>query len=186
MDLQIPLQGILPLLSSQKLVLLSWLLQKRFLQGVSGPQVMLYQGTLTALLFAPFLSVSPGALTLGTWGLLLLLGTVFTAVPHTLITHALRRVSATGVSFVLALLLVTFLHLVVGEMAPKSWAIAHPERTATALAIPMRGFMWLVRPGIAHHAKTMCQAARGDPAPMCCLHHFRASLRALPNSTADA
>jgi len=79
------------------------LLQKRFLQGVSGPQVMLYQGTLTALLFAPFLSVSPGALTLGTWGLLLLLGTVFTAVPHTLITHALRRVSATGVSFVLAL-----------------------------------------------------------------------------------
>ncbi|MBS45870.1 MAG: hypothetical protein CMH83_22385 [Nocardioides sp.] len=50
------------------------------------------------------------------------------------------------VSFVLALLLVTFLHLVVGEMAPKSWAIAHPERTATALAIPMRGFMWLVRP----------------------------------------
>jgi drug/metabolite transporter (DMT)-like permease len=79
------------------------LLQKRFLQGVSGPQVMLYQGTLTALLFAPFLSVSPGELTLGTWGLLLLLGTVFTAVPHTLITHALRRVSATGVSFVLAL-----------------------------------------------------------------------------------
>ncbi len=28
---------------------------------------------------------------------------MFTAVPHTLITHALRRISATGVSFVLAL-----------------------------------------------------------------------------------
>ncbi|MGW0176046.1 hemolysin family protein [Rhodococcus sp. NPDC003322] len=48
--------------------------------------------------------------------------------------------------FVLALLIVTFLHLVVGEMAPKSWAIAHPERSATILAIPMRGFMWLTRP----------------------------------------
>lgn len=48
--------------------------------------------------------------------------------------------------FVLALLIVTFLHLVVGEMAPKSWAIAHPERSATLLAIPMRGFMWLTRP----------------------------------------
>ena len=48
--------------------------------------------------------------------------------------------------FVLALLVVTFLHLVVGEMAPKSWAIAHPERSAMLLAIPMRGFMFLTRP----------------------------------------
>ncbi|GAB88518.1 hemolysin family protein [Gordonia rhizosphera] len=48
--------------------------------------------------------------------------------------------------FVLALIVVTFLHLVVGEMAPKSWAIAHPERSATLLAIPMRAFMWLTRP----------------------------------------
>lgn len=48
--------------------------------------------------------------------------------------------------FVLALVVVTFLHLVVGEMAPKSWAIAHPERSATLLAIPMRAFMWLTRP----------------------------------------
>ncbi len=48
--------------------------------------------------------------------------------------------------FVLALIIVTFLHLVVGEMAPKSWAIAHPERSATMLAIPMRAFMWVTRP----------------------------------------
>lgn len=50
--------------------------------------------------------------------------------------------------FVLALIIVTFLHLVVGEMAPKSWAIAHPEKSATMLAIPMRGFMFLTRPVI--------------------------------------
>lgn len=48
--------------------------------------------------------------------------------------------------FVLALILVTFLHLVVGEMAPKSWAIAHPETSAILLATPMRAFMWLTRP----------------------------------------
>jgi len=48
--------------------------------------------------------------------------------------------------FVLALIIITFLHLVVGEMAPKSWAIAHPERSATMLAIPMRIFMWFTRP----------------------------------------
>lgn len=54
--------------------------------------------------------------------------------------------AADVVGFVLALIVVTFLHLVVGEMAPKSWAIAHPERSATLLAIPMRGFMFLTRP----------------------------------------
>lgn len=48
--------------------------------------------------------------------------------------------------FVLALVIVTFLHLVVGEMAPKSWAIAHPETSATLLALPMRAFMFLTRP----------------------------------------
>lgn len=50
------------------------------------------------------------------------------------------------VGFVLALVVVTFLHLVVGEMAPKSWAIAHPERSATLLALPMRAFMTVTRP----------------------------------------
>jgi CBS domain containing-hemolysin-like protein len=54
--------------------------------------------------------------------------------------------TADVVGFVIALAVVTFLHLVVGEMAPKSWAIAHPESSATLLALPMRGFMWLTRP----------------------------------------
>ncbi|TDB97154.1 hemolysin family protein [Actinomadura sp. 7K534] len=53
---------------------------------------------------------------------------------------------ADAAGFALALVIVTFLHLVVGEMAPKSWAIAHPERSATMLALPMRGFMRLTRP----------------------------------------
>lgn len=55
-------------------------------------------------------------------------------------------VAAEVLSFVVALLIVTFLHLVVGEMSPKSWAIAHPERSAVLLALPMRAFMFLVRP----------------------------------------
>ncbi|CAJ1581835.1 hemolysin family protein [[Mycobacterium] wendilense] len=54
--------------------------------------------------------------------------------------------AADAAGFVLALFIVTFLHLVIGEMAPKSWAIAHPEKSATLLAIPMRGFMWFTRP----------------------------------------
>jgi CBS domain containing-hemolysin-like protein len=55
-------------------------------------------------------------------------------------------VAADITGFFLALLIVTFLHLVIGEMAPKSWAIAHPEKSATLLALPMQGFMWVFRP----------------------------------------
>ncbi len=60
----------------------------------------------------------------------------------------LPHVVAIAVSFGLALVLVTFLHLVVGEMAPKSWAITHPERSAILLARPMRVFMWVFRPAL--------------------------------------
>ncbi|MBP2435862.1 CNNM domain-containing protein [Microbacterium amylolyticum] len=50
------------------------------------------------------------------------------------------------VAFVLALFVVTFLHLVVGEMAPKSWAIAYPELAAKIIAFPARGLERLLRP----------------------------------------
>ncbi|MDF5752983.1 hemolysin family protein [Spongiactinospora sp. TRM90649] len=53
-----------------------------------------------------------------------------------------------AVSFGLALVLITFLHMVVGEMAPKSWALTHPETAVLTLALPFRGFTWLVRPVI--------------------------------------
>ena len=58
----------------------------------------------------------------------------------------LPAVTADVVAFVVALVVVTFVHLVIGEMAPKSWAIAHPERSAILLALPMRAFMAVTRP----------------------------------------
>ncbi|GAA2580939.1 hemolysin family protein [Actinomadura fulvescens] len=61
----------------------------------------------------------------------------------------LPETGAHAVAFVLALALVTFLHMVIGEMAPKSWAIARPERSAMMLAPPFRAFTTLVRPGLA-------------------------------------
>ena len=50
------------------------------------------------------------------------------------------------VAVVLAVGIVVFLHMVVGEMAPKSWAIAHPERSAVLLALPFRAFARIMRP----------------------------------------
>ncbi|MEV4757620.1 hemolysin family protein [Micromonospora sp. NPDC049559] len=54
--------------------------------------------------------------------------------------------AAHAVGLVFALVLVTFLHLIIGEMAPKSWAITDPERSALLLALPFRGFARVARP----------------------------------------
>ena len=53
------------------------------------------------------------------------------------------------IALVIALLIVVFLHMVIGEMAPKNVAISNPERSATALARPFRGFIIVFRPLIA-------------------------------------
>lgn len=50
------------------------------------------------------------------------------------------------IALIFALSLVTFLHLVVGEMAPKSWAITDAERSALLLALPFRAFARVARP----------------------------------------
>ena len=43
----------------------------------------------------------------------------------------------TGIAFVIALLLVTFLHVVFGEMVPKNLAFSVPDRAALMLAPPL-------------------------------------------------
>ena len=51
-------------------------------------------------------------------------------------------------SLAIALGVTVFLHMVVGEMAPKSWAISNPERAALLIARPFRAFVWVFRPFI--------------------------------------
>jgi CBS domain containing-hemolysin-like protein len=92
-------------------------------------------------------------------------------------------------AFLFALLIVTFLHLVVGEMAPKSWAIAHPERSATLLALPMRGFMWLTRPLLIrlNHLANWCLVKVGvEPVDQLATGQDPQSLRQLVEHSADA
>lgn len=83
-----------------------------------------------------------------------------------LVSLGLSPVVADVAAFLLALFIVTFLHLVIGEMAPKSWAIAHPERSAILLALPMRAFMAVTRPllaGLNRTANALVRAAGVDP-----------------------
>lgn len=70
------------------------------------------------------------------------------------------------IAFMLALTVVTFLHLVIGEMAPKSWAIAHPEVAAKATGLAARGMTWPLRPfllWINHIANLLVRASGVEP-----------------------
>jgi len=54
-----------------------------------------------------------------------------------------------GVSFVVAFSVISFLHIVIGELAPKSLAIRLPESVALWCAMPLYGFYWAMYPAIA-------------------------------------
>jgi CBS domain containing-hemolysin-like protein len=64
--------------------------------------------------------------------------------------HALVRlfdpVMATVIAVILALLLLTFFHVVVGELVPKGIALSYSERTALLVAIPVRAFFFVFKP----------------------------------------
>jgi CBS domain containing-hemolysin-like protein len=64
--------------------------------------------------------------------------------------HALGLPERLGhaAAFAVALSIVVLLHMVVGEMAPKSWAISAPERTAMVLVRPFMVFARVLSPVI--------------------------------------
>ena len=58
----------------------------------------------------------------------------------------LDAIATHGTATAIAFALITFLHIVLGELVPKNLAIAAPERVALWVAIPMRAFTALFRP----------------------------------------
>jgi CBS domain containing-hemolysin-like protein len=53
-----------------------------------------------------------------------------------------------SISLFFAFSVISFLHIVVGELAPKSWAIRRSEQVGLWLATPLYGFYWLMYPFI--------------------------------------
>lgn len=51
-----------------------------------------------------------------------------------------------GVGFVLSFVILSVLHVVIGEQVPKSWALRLPEQMTVRLAVPFRLFCMVARP----------------------------------------
>ncbi len=51
-------------------------------------------------------------------------------------------------AFFIAFLLISFLHIVIGELMPKSLAIRQSERVSIWTAVPLYGFYWVMYPAI--------------------------------------
>lgn len=114
-------------------------------QGLRGRILATVHGELDAYLSACQLGITLASLGLGWVGepaFASLLEPVFSAfgvsAPH--IIH--------GVSFVLAFLVISYLHIVIGELAPKTLSLRYPEAVGLFCALPLYGFYWAMYPAI--------------------------------------
>jgi len=97
---------------------------------------------LDELLAAVQLGVTVASLALGWVGeatLAQILEPVFRVLPH-------AQVFAHGVSIAIAFVLISYLHVTLGEIVPKSVALQRAERVALAVAGPLDVFMTVTRP----------------------------------------
>ncbi|MET1076765.1 MAG: hemolysin family protein [Pseudomonas sp.] len=82
-----------------------------------------------------------------------------------------------GVAFFSAFFIISYLHIVVGELAPKSWAIRQPELLSLWTAAPLYLFYWAMYPAIyllnASANAILRVAGQGEPGP----HHEHAYSR---------
>ncbi len=65
----------------------------------------------------------------------------FTSLPP-----SLEFLTRGGVASVVAVGAISFLHVVLGELVPKTWAITYPEATSRLVAAPLIVFSWVTRP----------------------------------------
>jgi putative hemolysin len=55
-------------------------------------------------------------------------------------------IMASVLAFVLAFLIITFLHVVIGELVPKGFALQHSDKVALGVSAPVRGFFIVFKP----------------------------------------
>lgn len=92
-----------------------------------------------------------------------------------------------GAAFAVAFFIISYLHIVVGELAPKSWAIRKPELLSLWTAVPLYLFYWLMYPAIfllnASANAILRFAGQGEPGPHHEHHYSRDELKLILHSS---
>ncbi|MGZ4292449.1 MAG: hemolysin family protein [Gaiellaceae bacterium] len=110
------------------------------------------------------------------------------ALGEQVLAHHFDSIMASFLAVALALLIVTYLHVVIGELVPKGIALGYPERTALAVSAPVRGFFVVFRPLIwllQESTTLILRALRLEPPGAEHEAHSEAELRMLLSSSAD-
>jgi len=110
------------------------------------------------------------------------------ALGEQVLSQQFDAVMASFLAVVLALFIVTFLHVVIGELVPKGIALGHPERTALAVSTPVRWFFTVFKPLIWLLQESSALILRGlGLQPPGAEHeaHSEAELRMLLSSSAE-
>lgn len=91
-----------------------------------------------------------------------------------------------GVAFFTAFFIISYLHIVVGELAPKSWAIRKPELLSLWTAVPLYLFYWAMYPAIyllnASANAILRIAGQGEPGSHHEHHYSRDELKLILHS----
>ncbi len=92
-----------------------------------------------------------------------------------------------GIAFFIAFFIISYLHIVVGELAPKSWAIRKPELLSLWTAVPLYLFYWAMYPAIfllnASANAILRFAGQGEPGPHHEHHYSRDELKLILHSS---
>ena len=92
-----------------------------------------------------------------------------------------------GIAFFTAFFIISYLHIVVGELAPKSWAIRKPELLSLWTAAPLYLFYWAMYPAIfllnASANAILRVAGQGEPGPHHEHHYSRDELKLILHSS---
>jgi putative hemolysin len=110
------------------------------------------------------------------------------ALGEQVLARKLDDVMASVLAVIVALLIVTYLHVVIGELVPKGIALGHPERTALAVSSPVQWFFIAMRPLIwlLQTSTTLILRLLGlEPPGAEHVAHSEAELRMLLSSSAD-
>lgn len=91
------------LLSALAVSIRNILVSKYLSQHISAFTIMTYHSFISAAVLLPFISINVGEITATNWYLIILLGSIFTAIPHTQKTFALKHASAKTVSMIVSL-----------------------------------------------------------------------------------